>query len=886
MDKELSVKIYVPYELDEIRIRTDIITPIHVGRQLASSKICKQLSDIIGDDTGDNISSKYNSYGNFALLYWLWKNSKEDYVGVFSYTNFLNLNRKSKLTQTYFFDDETIKEIGLSDNNIKKLCKNAELIIPPYKKGAISNNEYIENEVDIHYLNLIKNLFLEHFTDYADSLKNYFDSNILLAKDIFIMKKNEFNQFSNFVFSFINKLEIMHTPTKEEYKILYKILLNIYVNSALLRKNKIIKTKHVTTMYNDFVELPININSIELGEKIYNKKTTECPQKIHIAFSVNDYYVRHTAAALASILLNSEKGNDFNVYILDGGNISDTNKKRLSKLKKIRDFSIDYIKVDAEQLKSLPLNRSYVSIETYFRLLLPDVLPNNVEKLIYLDSDIIVEGDIADLWNYDISEYNIAAVQDENGAWLNEKLNLPKQNGYFNAGVQLLNIKKLRENQFSKRWSEYFNRNKAIIEFQDQDIMNGLLTGTCLFIPLSWNANTRLYSYNDLIPSFSSQERYYAAMHPKIIHYTGDDKPWHRQSTHPLKYEYIKYLGYTDWKKEYIKLFISYILNRISGKYNNESPSLDSEKYINKNDLPKSYRLEASTICQLKCPLCYMRTKYNDCGIGYLKFKDFKRFVDKNIVTDIELSNSGEIFLNPELIKIIKYAYKKNINLTAYNGVNFNDVSEEVLEALVKYNFKSIIVSIDGASQETYEKYRVRGNFEKVISNIKKINFYKSKYNSIFPKMIWKMILFGHCEHEISKAKEMARQLNMEIVFSTNWDEDTYSPLSDKNKIKKELSNDILHDSGNPDDAVDYCKQLWDSPQINYDGRLLGCCCISNDDFETDVFNKDLIKVFNSPRLVYTRRMLKNKAPENEDIYCVNCPFYERLKKNNKWIQN
>jgi len=128
-------------------------------------------------------------------------------------------------------------------------------------------------------------------------------------------------------------------------------------------------------------------------------------------------------------------------------------------------------------------------------------------------------------------------------------------------------------------------------------------------------------------------------------------------------------------------------------------------------------RLEASTICQLNCKACYMRiNNYGVVGKGYLKLEDFKRFVDNNkFIKNIELSNSGEIFLNPDLIEILKYAYSKNVLLTADNGVNFNNVSDEMIEALVKYKLYSLTFSIDGASQEVYEKYRINGNFNKVI---------------------------------------------------------------------------------------------------------------------------------------------------------------------------
>jgi MoaA/NifB/PqqE/SkfB family radical SAM enzyme len=127
------------------------------------------------------------------------------------------------------------------------------------------------------------------------------------------------------------------------------------------------------------------------------------------------------------------------------------------------------------------------------------------------------------------------------------------------------------------------------------------------------------------------------------------------------------------------------------------------------------------------------------------------------MIIQIALSNWGEIFLNPELILIVKYAFAKQIKLTAGNGVIFNTVSDEMIKALVKYQFGYLNI----ACQETYSQYRINGNFVKVIDNIKRLNYYKQKYNSKLPLLSWQFIIFGHNEHEIPRVKEFCRELNM-----------------------------------------------------------------------------------------------------------------------------
>lgn len=213
-----------------------------------------------------------------------------------------------------------------------------------------------------------------------------------------------------------------------------------------------------------------------------------------------------------------------------------------------------------------------------------------------------------------------------------------------------------------------------------------------------------------------------------------------------------------------------------------------------KDIVPVQARLELCTLCQLKCRDCYMRnsdSNYCNVGGGYVTFDNFKRFVEMNpFVKVIETSNSGEIFLNPDLERIMQYAFEKGIKLMAYNGVNLNHLSDKLAEALVKYQFEGMTVSLDGASQEVYAAYRRNGNFDNVINNIKKINKFKQKYNSPYPHFHWQYIVMDTNDNidEIRKAKAMAAELGMIIFFKKTWNTD-YFP-KDPEGIKKETGLD------------------------------------------------------------------------------------------------
>ncbi|GHV55717.1 hypothetical protein FACS1894182_00600 [Bacteroidia bacterium] len=273
---------------------------------------------------------------------------------------------------------------------------------------------------------------------------------------------------------------------------------------------------------------------------------------------------------------------------------------------------------------------------------------------------------------------------------------------------------------------------------------------------------------------------------------------------------------------------------------------------------------------------------YCDQRAGYLKLDDFVQFIEKNpSVKNIELSNSGEVFLNPDLLKIIEYAFHHHICLTAQNGVNFNTVSDKMLEALVKFQFQSLTFSIDGASQEIYSKYRRNGNYDTVINNIRKLNEYKKQYNSNVPVLRWQYVLMetNDRKDEIRKAMQTAASLNASIVFRYEW-----GGYISKNL---EMIRESGHITGIP--TVNYrsywtpCYQLWTQPQINWDGRFYGCCVNASSDFGINIFETGLKQCLASPVVKKTKKMLMGLGACHESP-CYQCQIYEKMKKDEKYI--
>ena len=296
---------------------------------------------------------------------------------------------------------------------------------------------------------------------------------------------------------------------------------------------------------------------------------------------------------------------------------------------------------------------------------------------------------------------------------------------------------------------------------------------------------------------------------------------------------------------------------------------------------PFFVKIGACSICNLNCRDCYMRkskTNFGNVGAGYLKYENFVKFLDMNpFVREIELANHGEAFLNPDLARILETAYQRNIIISIAGGVNFNKVSDEQLEALVKYScVKCISISIDGASQEVYSKYRRGGNFDTVINNIKKLNEYKRKYNTNFPILYWQYIVMdtNEDENEIKKAIKMSEEFNMEILFKKTY---VYGYKPKNPELISKLTGIDFNNTNAlfaNEKRFTPCLDLWRSPQINWDGRFLGCACNYENPFDINVFETGLVKCLNSRMIRKTKKMLMGGKPYKKSP-CYNCEFYK-----------
>lgn len=274
--------------------------------------------------------------------------------------------------------------------------------------------------------------------------------------------------------------------------------------------------------------------------------------RIHIFLASDDNYAQHSGVVLASLLANHNAGGlPLAIHYLDGG-LSAVNRDRISSIvENCANAELIFHEMSGE-FRELKTDR-YITHATYYRLKIDSLAGNDVCKAIYLDTDVLVFGDIEEMWNIDIAGYAAGAVEDAGlrdiMPKLKKQLKMPQDSRYFNSGVLLLNLNYWREQAVGDRVMAFLHTCPRDLPHHDQDALNATLWQETLFIDPKWNVHKEVY-HNYYLPdrrSRLSDAFINAVHHPAIVHYTGKIKPWHYDCGLPHVKEYYKYLACTPW---------------------------------------------------------------------------------------------------------------------------------------------------------------------------------------------------------------------------------------------------------------------------------------------------------------------------------------------------
>ena len=270
----------------------------------------------------------------------------------------------------------------------------------------------------------------------------------------------------------------------------------------------------------------------------YGKKA-----KIPIFFACDEGFVKYTMVSMKSIMENADRSRKYHIYILHMGITEATQAKVLAMADE--EFAIDFVDV-TDKMKSiadkLPI-RDYYSNTTYFRLFIPDMFPQ-YRKALYIDSDTIVVGNIAELYDHKLGKLyagvcpdRVVAQTDILGDYVEKVLGV-KRTRYFNAGVMLMNCSQFRENHLLDEFLEMLHIYLFVVA-QDQDYLNLICKNQVLYMEPKWNAQV----FGEL--ACPEEE-------VGLFHFNMAAKPWHYEDCRLAEYfwKYAKMTADYDAIKE------------------------------------------------------------------------------------------------------------------------------------------------------------------------------------------------------------------------------------------------------------------------------------------------------------------------------------------------
>jgi len=247
---------------------------------------------------------------------------------------------------------------------------------------------------------------------------------------------------------------------------------------------------------------------------------------INIFSVTDDNYAPYCGVMLTSVFENN-KHHSFNVFIFISEPLKKRNQSKFQRLGKKYGNSIEFIYVDDSSIRKHSIAGRW-SIATFYKLFLDDLLPESVHKVLYLDGDLVVTGDLSGLWNININEYALAAVPDINFEDCPRRFKYPIEAGCFNGGVLLINRDYWRNKSVGQRCLDFFDNQHDKIVVGEQDVMNAVLWKEIHTLPLTYNYQIQFLRetiFNAWAPSMQ-KEVLETFESPCIIHYAYDIKPW------------------------------------------------------------------------------------------------------------------------------------------------------------------------------------------------------------------------------------------------------------------------------------------------------------------------------------------------------------------------
>jgi lipopolysaccharide biosynthesis glycosyltransferase len=550
-----------------------LLKPIQVGTALGNNKLDHEA---YYDNDGDNISLKNRSYNELTATYWAWKNIDADYYGLFHYRRYLSFSSEQKRSAfgsiAYDSVQSAVGTIGLDDeDNMRKTIKKYDLILPRREKitGAETIYEQYKIEHNISDLDYCLEYIEKHYPVIAP-YTNAIHSDTGYFYNMFIMKKELFHDYAAFMFDVLDSFEENNDISGYgvyQYRVtgfIAERIGNIYMH--YLQSKKGIK---YTELQTSFFE---NTNPEPKIEPIAKK------DNIAVVLAANNFYVPYISTLLHSVAEHANKTSTYDINIFHQDITPDSMNVLKKEFKDYPNINIRFCDMSsrASQYSKL-FTKWHFTVETYFRLFIQDIMAG-YRKVLYLDGDMIVREDIANLFNEDVSKHLLAAVRDVDMAgvynsnvmqadntidpkrkdYIENELKIERPYDYFQAGVILFNLDEMRKSFNTEEALEFAASRQW--EYLDQDVLNFFAQGNVKYLDPSWNVLydwefTRINNVIAKAPIDTYLQYMESRKNPKIIHYGGTVKPWQRPDCD---------FGYEYWRVARNSAYYELIVGRMS----------------------------------------------------------------------------------------------------------------------------------------------------------------------------------------------------------------------------------------------------------------------------------------------------------------------------------
>lgn len=313
--------------------------------------------------------------------------------------------------------------------------------------------------------------------------------------------------------------------------------------------------------------------------------------------------------------------------------------------------------------------------------------------------------------------------------------------------------------------------------------------------------------------------------------------------------------------------------------------------------LPDTYYVDTGNVCNLRCPFCPTGVRSNRLTSGLMSRETFDTVFPKISphARIVGLYNWGEPFLNKNLLYMASRCAQAGIRSQIDSNLTLRDFSDEEAEAIVSSGVGQITASIDGATQQTYEKYRVGGSLDRALRNLSQILRAKERLGAANPDLSWSYLINRFSEPEMDRAREMADEIGVPIDFklmscAPSW----FSTLHQQGEEDAEARDPRERPVGFAPTPLPsglaalklhprlpaWCSQPFNLMVVNWDGRVMPCCTVYGDEYALGDLTKDSIEVvWNSLSYRSCRRFLHHYGPEqHSDSVCgtLPCPVTQK----------